>query len=62
MAPKEEKPKRDKLFLYLFLLMLLASATLGWLYWKQKAETETVIGENIQITQESDTVKGDLQR
>ncbi|TAL61208.1 MAG: hypothetical protein EPN85_05355 [Bacteroidetes bacterium] len=58
---KEEKPKRDKLFLYLFLLMTGLCLVLSGLFWTQKAETETVITENIQITQESEVVKRDLQ-
>ena len=62
ITPKEEKPKRDKLFLYLFLLMTVASVTLGWLYWTQKNETQTVTTENIQITAESEVLKRDLQQ
>ena len=58
----EQKQKRDKTFLYLFLLMTAASVTLSWLYWTQKKETDTVVGENILITAESDKVKGDLQK
>ncbi len=40
---QEQQPKRDRLFLYLFLLMTIASVTLGWLYWTQKSETQVVI-------------------
>ena len=58
----EQKQKKDRLFLYLFLLMTGSSVLLGWLYWTQKNETEIVIGENIQITSESDQVKGELQQ
>lgn len=58
----DQKPKRDKLFIYLFFFMTAASATLGWLYWIQKSETDTVITENIQITSESEVVKRDLQQ
>lgn len=60
-TPKEEKKKRDKLFLYLFFLMTLVCAVLGWLLINQKTETQTVVAENIQITQESEEVKRDLQ-
>ncbi|MFI5163651.1 MAG: coiled-coil domain-containing protein [Bacteroidia bacterium] len=59
---KENKPKRDKLFLYLFLLMAIACGILAWLYWGQKNETDTVVTENIQITAESEVVKKDLQQ
>jgi len=59
---KKEKPKRDKLFIFLFLFMTVASITLAWLYWIQKSEKETVISENIGITQESEVVKRDLQQ
>ena len=58
----DQKPKRDKLFIYLFFFMTAASVTLGWLYWIQKSETDTVITENIQITSESEVVKRDLQQ
>jgi len=53
--PKENKPKRDKLFLYLFLLMTISSVMLGWLYWSQKSETQTVVTE-------SEVVMRDLQQ
>jgi soluble cytochrome b562 len=59
---KENKPKRDKLFLYLFIVMVIVCAVLAWLFWSQKGETETVVTENIQITQESEVVKKDLQQ
>ncbi len=60
-TPKEEKQKRDRLFLYLFLLMTVICAVLVWLLMNQKTETQTVVAENIQITQESEEVKRDLQ-
>jgi hypothetical protein len=59
---KEQKPKRNKLFLYLFLFMTIACAILAWLFWSQKNETQTVVTENIQITQESEVVKKDLNQ
>src|SRR4051812_14233240 len=58
----EEKPKRDKLFLYLFILSAAACLVLLWLFWSQKNETESVVSENIQITSESEVVKRDLQQ
>lgn len=58
---KEEKPKRDKLFFYLFLFMTGVCVVMLWLFFNQKAETQTVVTENIQITQESEIVKRDLQ-
>jgi DNA repair exonuclease SbcCD ATPase subunit len=57
-----EEKKQSKLFLYLFLLMTLACGVFGWLYWMQKSETTEVTTENIQITQESEIVKRDLQQ
>jgi len=60
-APQEEK-KQNKIFLYLFLLMTVACGVFGWLYWIQKNETTEVTTENIQITQESEVVKRDLQQ
>ena len=59
---EEQKPKRDKLFLYLFIFMTLVCGTLAWLYWSQKNETVAVTTENIQITAESEVVKRDLQQ
>lgn len=59
---KEKSPKRDKLFLFLFLFMTIACLVFAWLYWIQKSETQSVIGENITITQESEVVKRDLQQ
>lgn len=61
-TPKEQKQKRDKLFLYLFLFMTLVCCVLAWLFWTQKAETDEVIVANVQITEESDQVKGELQK
>jgi len=61
-AQQEQKPKRNKLFLYLFLFMTIACAVLAWLFWTQKNETQTVVTENIQITQESEVVKKDLNQ
>ena len=61
-SPSEEKEKRDKRFLYLFLLMTGISLVLGILLWNQKTETQTVVAENIQITSESEVVKKDLQQ
>jgi hypothetical protein len=60
-TPKEEKQKKDKLFLYLFLLMTGTCAVLGWLLLRQKTETQAVVTENIKITSESEIVKKDLQ-
>lgn len=59
---QEQKPKRNKLFLYLFLFMSIACAVLAWLFWSQKNETQSVVTENIQITQESEVVKKDLNQ
>lgn len=61
-SPPEEKEKRDKRFLYLFLLMTGISLVLGILLWNQKTETQTVVAENIQITSESEVVKKELQQ
>ena len=61
-TPKEKSPKRDKLFLFLFLLMTLACGVFAWLYWIQKSKTQNVIADNISITQESEVVKKDLQQ
>lgn len=59
---QQNKPKQNKLFLFLFLFMTIACAVFAWLYWIQKSETQSVIGENISITQESEIVKRDLQQ
>lgn len=59
--PKEGK-KQNKLFLFLFLFMTAACGTFAWLYWIQKNEKETVVSENIEITQESEIVKKDLSQ
>ena len=61
-TPKEEKKKKDRLFLYLFFLMTGVCAVLAWLLFNQKAETQTVVTENVKITQESEVVKHDLQQ
>lgn len=60
-TPKQEEQKRDKLYLYLFLMMTGLCVVLAWLFWTQKNETDTVVTENIAITQESEVVKRDLQ-
>lgn len=57
---KKEKQKRDKFF-YLFFFMTGLCAVLAFLFWNQKNETQTVVTENIEITQESEEVKRDLQ-
>lgn len=59
---QEQKPKRDKLFLILFLLMACVSGVLGWLYWDKKSEISEVVMENVQVLAESETVKSDLQQ
>ena len=59
---QENKPKRDKLFLYLFIFMTIACAVLVWLFWSQKNKTQDVIDTNIQINQESEVVKKDLNQ
>ena len=59
--PKDEK-KQSRLFIYLFILMTVACGIFAWLYFIQKNETEVVTTENIQITQESEEVKRDLQQ
>ena len=59
-TPKKEK--QNKLFLFLFLFMTAACGVFAWLYWIQKGEKETVVSENIQITEESEEVKKDLQQ
>jgi len=61
-SSQQEKPKQNKLFLFLFIFMTAACGVFAWLYWIQKSETQSVVGENIQITQESETVKKDLQQ
>ena len=61
-TPKEEKQKRDKLFLYLFFLMTIICGVLAWMLWQQKTETQTVVTENVKITSESEVVKKDLQQ
>jgi cell division protein FtsB len=62
ITPQEEKQKKNRLFLYLFLLMTGVCVVLGWLLMNQKAQTDTVVTENIQITAESEVVKRDLQQ
>ena len=59
---KENKPKQNKLFLFLFVFMTVATAVFAWLYWIQRSETQSVIGENIQIAQESEAIKKDIQQ
>ncbi|MBI4946787.1 MAG: hypothetical protein HY840_10360 [Bacteroidetes bacterium] len=66
-AQQEQKPKRNKLFLYLFFFMTIACAVLAWMFWSQKikkdedeVQLQSVITNNIQITQESEVVKRDL--
>lgn len=54
--------KQNRLFLFLFLIMTAACGTFAWLYWIQKSETQEVVTENIEITQESEEVKRDLQQ
>lgn len=61
-SSKQEKPKQNKIFLFLFVFMTVTTAVFAWLYWIQRSETQSVIGENIQITQESEAVKKDLQQ
>ncbi|MBI3501301.1 MAG: hypothetical protein HY063_05850 [Bacteroidetes bacterium] len=61
-TPKENKPRRDKLTLFLLIVMTLSCAAFAWMYWNQKQEKETVVTENIQITQESEEVKKDLNQ
>ena len=61
-APKATKPKRDKLTLFLLIVMTLSCGVFAWLYWIQKSEKETVMSDNIAITQESEVVKKDLQQ
>ena len=60
LTPKEEKPKRNK-FVYLFWFMTCVCIVMAFLFWNQKTETQSVVTENIQITQESEVVKRDLQ-
>lgn len=60
-TPKKEE-KKDRIFLYLFILMTLSSITLGWLYWTQKNQVEVVVAENVQITSEAEILKRDLQK
>jgi len=60
-AGKAEK-KQSKLFLFLFLFTAVACGIFAWLYWIQKNETQEVVIENIEITQESEEVKRDLQQ
>src|SRR3990167_6059815 len=59
---KENKPKRYRIFFFLFLSMTVACGVFAWLYWIQKNETQTVVTENILITAESEVVKRDLQQ
>lgn len=61
-SSQQKKKKQNKLFLFLFLFMTFACGGFAWLYWIQKNETQSVIGENISITQESEIVKRDLQQ
>lgn len=60
-TPGQEK-KKGKVVLLLLIFMTITSAVFAWLYWIQKSEKDTVITENIQITQESEIVKRDLQQ
>ena len=60
-TPKQEK-KQSKVVLLLLIFMTITSAVLGWLYWIQKSEKDTVITENIQITEQSEEVKRDLNQ
>ena len=59
---QKEKPKRDKLILFLLIIMTLTCGAFAWMYWNQKNEKDTVVSENIEITQESEEVKKDLQQ
>lgn len=59
---KQEKPKQNKLILMLLIFMTAACGVFAWLYWINKNEKDTVISKNIQITQESEIVKRDLQQ
>ena len=59
---QKEKPKRDKLVLFLLVIMTLTCGAFAWMYWNQKNEKDSVVSENIEITQESEVVKKDLQQ
>lgn len=60
--PVTEKQKQNKLIILLLILMSMGCAMFAWLYFIQKSEYESVTTENIQLTQESEIVKRDLQQ
>jgi myosin heavy subunit len=59
---QKEKPRRDKLIIFLLIVMTVACAAFAWMYWSQKQEKENLITENIQITEQSEEVKRDLNQ
>ena len=60
-TPKQEK-KQNKVVLLLLIFMSITTIVFAWLYWIQKGEKEEVVADNIQITEQSEEVKRDLNQ